>query len=132
MAESAPHSAGRGGLLLQQKWEDLVLYLHQNVLPHLPKVHRFSLGAGIDGLLRDAHADIIRMTYNTGNRLPQPAALDLHKEVLLVQLRLAARLKTIPEKRYDYIADLILEVGRIIGGLKKRNSAAPADRGTAQ
>jgi hypothetical protein len=121
-----------GGLLLQQKWEDLALYLHNNVLAHMGKRHLFTLGERIGGLLWDVQADIVKMTYNSGNRLPQLMTLDVQKEVLLAQLRLGVRMKIIPEKRFDHISDLILEIGRIIGGLKKRNSAMLANRGTAR
>ena len=121
-----------GGLLLQQKWEDLALYLHNNVLAHLGKRHLFTMGERIDGLIWDVQAEIVRMTYNTGNRLPQLMNVDIQKEILLAQLRLGVKMKIIPERRFDYISDLILEIGRIIGGLKKRNSAMLANRGTAQ
>lgn len=127
--KSAPAT---GGLLLQQKWEDLALYLHNNVLAHMGKRHLFTLGERLDGLLWDVQADIVTMTYNTGNRLPQLVSLDVRKEILLAQLRLAVKMKIIPEKRFDHISDLILEIGRIIGGLKKRNSAMLANRGTAR
>ncbi|MDR2891582.1 MAG: four helix bundle protein [Deltaproteobacteria bacterium] len=123
---------GTGGLLLQQKWEDLALYLHNNVLAHMGKRHLFTLGERLDALLWDVQADIVRLTYNSGNRLPQLLTLDAQKEILLAQLRLAVKMKIVPERRFDHISDLILEIGRIIGGLKKRNSAMLADRGTAR
>lgn len=114
MAES-----GEGGLILQQKWEDLSLYIFSTVLRDMPKNDRFTLGADIRAILWEVEAALVQIAIRSGNRWNWLNVVDVKAKVLLAMIRLGVRLGSIPEKRYQPISVKLVEIGKIVGGLKK-------------
>ena len=57
-----------GGLILQQKWEDLSVYLFSCVLRDMPKNDRFTLGADIRATVWEVEAALVQLSLRAGNR----------------------------------------------------------------
>ena len=114
MSESAP-----GSLILQQKWEDLSVYLFSCVLRDMPKSERFTLGADIRAVVWEVEAALMQLSLRAGNRWTLLNTVDVKAKVLLAMIRLGIRVGAIPEKRYEPIAARLVEIGKIVGGLKK-------------
>lgn len=114
MSESAP-----GSLILQQKWEDLTVYLFSCVLRDMPKSERFTLGADIRAVVWEVEAALVQLSLRAGNRWALLNTVDVKAKVLLSMVRLGIRVQAIPEKRYEPLSARLVEIGRIVGGLKK-------------
>ena len=108
-----------GGLILQQKWEDLSVYLFSCVLRDMPKSERFTLGADIRAVVWEVEAALVQLSLRAGNRWTLLNTVDVKAKVLLAMVRLGIRVGAIPEKRYEPIAARLVEIGKIVGGLKK-------------
>ena len=72
-----------GGLLLQQKWEDMAAYLFSTVLRDMPKTERFSLGADIRALVWEVEDALVQLSLRTGNRWALLNLVDIKAKVLL-------------------------------------------------
>ena len=114
MAESVER-----GLVLQQKWEDLSEYLFACVLRDMPKSERFTLGSDIRATVWEVEAALVQLSLRAGNRWALLNLVDVKAKVLLAMVRLGIRVGAIPEKRYEPIAARLVEIGKIVGGLKK-------------
>jgi len=108
-----------GGLILQQKWEDLSEYVFACVLRDMPKNDRFSLGADIRNLIWEVEAALVELSIRSGNRWSHLNLVDVKAKVLLAMVRLGIRIGAIPERRHEPISQKLVEIGRIVGGLKK-------------
>lgn len=109
-----------GGLVLQQKWEDLAAYIFAAVLRGMPKEERFSLGADIRGLIWEVESALAQLSIRSGNRWAQLDLVDSRAKVLQGMIRVGIRVGAIPQKRYEPVSEKLVEIGRIVGGLKKR------------
>jgi len=109
----------QGGLILQQKWEDLTAYLFSCVLRDMPKSDRFSLGADIRALVWEVEAALVQLSLRTGNRWALLNLVDIKAKVLLSMIRLGIKIDAVPQKRYGPVSEMLVEIGRIVGGLKK-------------
>ena len=114
-----------GGLILQQKWEDLSVYLFSCVLRDMPKSERFTLGADIRAVVWEVEAALVQLSLRAGNRWTLLNTVDVKAKVLLAMVRLGIRVGAIPEKRYEPIAARLVEIGKIVGGLKKTGGERP-------
>ena len=123
MAESV-----EGGLILQQKWEDLSVYLFSCVLRDMPKSERFTLGADIRAVVWEVEAALVQLSLRAGNRWALLNLVDVKAKVLLAMIRLGIRIGAIPEKRYEPVSGKLVEIGRIVGGLKKAGAEGPRGR----
>ena len=110
---------GTGGLILQQKWEDMAAYLFTSVLRGMPKDERFSLGADIRALVWEVEAALVQLSLRAGNRWALLNLVDSKAKVLMAMIRLGIRIGAIPQKRYEPVSEKLVEIGRIVGGLKK-------------
>ena len=110
-----------GGLILQQKWEDLTEYLFSCVLRDMPKNDRFTLGADIRALVWTVQEALVHLSLRAGNRWQLLNTIDTKAKVLLAMIRLGIRIGSIPEKRHEPISGKLVEIGKIVGGLKKRS-----------
>lgn len=108
-----------GGLILQQKWEDLAVYLFSCVLRNMPKSDRFTMGADIRAVTWEVEAALVQIHLRAGNRWQLLNTVDVQAKVLLAIIRLGIRVGAIPEKRYEPVSARLVEVGKIVGGLKK-------------
>ena len=123
MAESVER-----GLVLQQKWEDLSEYLFACVLRDMPKSERFTLGLDIRALVWEVESALIQLSLRAGNRWALLNLVDVKAKLLLAMIRLGIRLRVIPEKRYEPVSEKLVEIGRIVGGLKKAGAEGPRGR----
>ena len=108
-----------GGLILQQKWEDMAQYLFAHVLRDMPKGEKFTLGADIRALVWEVEAALVQLSLHSGPRYNLLNLVDVKAKVLLAMIRLGIRIKAIPEKRYEPVSEKLVEIGKIVGGLKK-------------
>ena len=110
---------GERGLILQQKWEDLSEYIFTAVLRGMPKSERFTLGADIRTLIWQVEEALIQLSLRQGNRWALLNLVDTKAKILLTMIRLGIRIRAIPDKRYETISTRLVEIGKIVGGLKK-------------
>ncbi|WP_446424105.1 four helix bundle protein [Mailhella sp.] len=108
-----------GGLLLQQKWEDMAAYLFSTILRDMPKTERFSLGADIRALVWEVEDALVQLSLRAGNRWALLNLVDIKAKVLLSMIRLGININAIPQKRYGPVSEKLVEIGKIVGGLKK-------------
>jgi len=108
-----------GGLILQQKWEDLTAYIFTAILRGMPKEERFSLGADIRALVWEVEAALVQLSLRAGNRWALLNLVDSKAKVLMAMIRVGIKIGAIPQKRYEPISEKLVEIGRIVGGLKK-------------
>ena len=116
MGEPAESSTS---LILPQKWEDLSVYLFSCVLRDMPKNDRFTLGADMRALVWEVEAALVQISLRSGNRWQLLNTVDVQAKVLLSMVRLGIRIGSIPEKRYESVSEKLVEIGRMVGGLKK-------------
>ena len=116
------------GLILQQKWEDLSEYLFSSVLRDMPKSERFTLGTDIRSLIWEVESAMIQLSLRSGNRWALLNLVDVKAKLLLSMIRLGIRIRAIPERRYEPTADKLVEIGKIVGGMKKAGSEGPHGR----
>nr|DAY75634.1 MAG TPA: Avd-like protein [Caudoviricetes sp.] len=120
MAESVER-----GLVLQQKWEDLSEYLFACVLRDMPKSERFTLGSDIRATVWEVEAALVQLSLRAGNRWALLNLVDVKAKVLLAMIRLGIRIGAIPQKRYEPLSTRLVEIGKIVGGLKKSGGERP-------
>ena len=67
----------------------------------------------------------VPLSLRAGNRWVLLNTVDVKAKVLLAMIRLGIRVGAIPEKRYEPIAARLVEIGKIVGGLKKTGGERP-------
>lgn len=87
-------------------------------LERFPRSQRFLLGDRMQTLAHDVLDGLIEATYSR-----EPLAIlnttNLRLEKLRFMLRLARDLNHLDLRRYEYAAESLLEIGRLIGGWRK-------------
>lgn len=111
--------APTGGLILQQKWEALAQYLFKTVLRDLPKSERFTLGADIRAVIWDVEQALIQLSLRFGGRTQLLNVVDMKAKLLMAMIRLGIKMEIIPQKRHEPVSAMLVEIGKIVGGLKK-------------
>jgi len=119
MVEAEGSIAARAGgeLIVITKAYDLVRELTQRV-GKFPRDLRFLLG---DRLLRNAYdlLDVLLEAKFTKANVPLLTRANLQLEQMRFQVRLAHDEKLISARQYQYVADRIEEVGRLVGGWRR-------------
>ena len=87
-----------------------------------PRSHKFTLGDRIENAALDVLEALIEATY-TKDRLQHLRQANLGIEKLRFLLRLAADLRLLDRRRYEYAARALDETGRLIGGWMKAHTA---------
>jgi len=87
-------------------------------LEKFPRSQRFLLGDRMQTLAHDVLDGLIEATYSR-EPLAALGAANLHLEKLRFMLRLARDLNHLDLRRYEFAADALLEIGRLIGGWRK-------------
>ena len=105
-------------LLIKKKHVEMMQYAYQ-AMTHFPKSERFTLCADIKRSMTRVLEFIVRANM-TKNRLPILFDLDVELKVLLEFVRLSYNLKFLPAPKYEICSRLIVELGRMCGGLIKR------------
>lgn len=108
-----------GGLVLQKKWEDMMKYVFQAILRNMPKSERFTLGSDIRALCWEVENALIQLSMRFGNRWQLLNLVDVKAKTLLAMIRLGIQIGAIAEKRYATVSAMLVEIGKIVGGLKK-------------
>lgn len=84
-----------------------------------PKAERFRLAKRVDDALFDFHKHLTVAVYRPDTRTHLQNA-DLHLNLLRAYLRLALELQYTSPKQYQYAAEHISEIGRLLGGWLKK------------
>ena len=82
-------------------------------------------GADIRATVWEVEAALVQLSLRAGNRWTLLNTVDVKAKVLLAMIRLGIRVGAIPEKRYEPIAARLVEIGKIVGGLKKTGGERP-------
>ncbi|MBQ3172546.1 MAG: four helix bundle protein [Mailhella sp.] len=112
-----------GGLILQQKWEDLTKYIFEAVLRNMPKADRFTLGEDIRKIIWEVEGILVQVSLRHGSRWQQLQAVDVRAKTLLAMVRIGMEIGSIPQKKYEQVSMKLVEIGKIIGGLQKSQAA---------
>ena len=118
-----PNNARRTGPALEAMYRFL-LWLVPTV-EKFPRNQKFLLGDRIQSTALDVLERLIEATYTRG-RQPLLAAANLGIEKLRLLCRLSFDLKFLDLRRYEHAARSLDEIGRMIGGWRKADDAAPA------
>jgi len=95
-----------------------MLWLHPAV-NKFPKSQRFVLGQRIENCLLDILEDVIRLIAQNFENRTLLEELNIRVDKLRILVRMAKDLKFINVKRYEFFAERIVEIGKMIGGFKK-------------
>lgn len=107
--------AGRGVVL--EKMYRFQLWLIPT-LDKFPRSQRFLLGDRIQTQAHDVLDGLIEATYSR-EPLPILNQVNLRLEKLRFALRLARDLNHLDLRRYEFAAESLLEIGRLVGGWRK-------------
>ena len=107
-------------LVIFQKVYDLILWLYPTV-NKFPKSQRFVLGQQIENTLLEILKGIIQANQES-NRLPYFKQISVDLDKLRILIRLSKDLKFISLRQYQFVADKINEIGKILGGWMKKFS----------
>jgi hypothetical protein len=94
-------------------------------LEKFPKNHQFTVGDRISALALEVLEALVEATYSR-DRQQHLRRANLGIEKLRFLLRLAADLRLLNHKRYEYAARSLNETGRLVGGWMKAHNAATA------
>jgi len=103
--------------LLLQKVQDMMKYSYP-ILQQFPKVEKFSLANDI----RHTMNMVLEYTITEEKKYTKTTTLeklDIENEKLKVYIRLSHELKYIDKHRYSVWSALVVEIGKMIGGLIK-------------
>ena len=107
-------------LVIFQKVYDLILWLYPTV-NKFPKSQRFVLGQQIENTVLEILKGIIQANQES-NRLPYFKQISVDLDKLRILIRLSKDLKFISIRQYQFGAEKINEIGKILGGWMKRFS----------
>ncbi len=116
-------NAKRTGAALEAHYQFL-LWLGP-ALEKFPKTHKFTLADRIQNHSLDILEALIEATY-TRERLVHLRRANLGIEKLRFLLRLAADLKVLDKRKYEFAARTLDETGRSVGAWTKAHNAATA------
>ena len=107
-------------LVIFEKVYQLVRWLYPTI-QKFPKSQRFVLGQQIENISLDVLRGIIRANASR-TKLPilYEASVDL--DTLRILLRLAKDLKFLSIRQYAFAAELVNEVGKLLGGWIRSNT----------
>jgi four helix bundle protein len=90
------------------------------VTNHFPRAHRFSLTQRLLDAAFDLREFLEEAQHRAGKeRLERLARADEALEKVRLYLRLAARLDWLSAGQYQHAAQMVAEIGRLLGGWKK-------------
>ena len=87
-------------------------------LAAFPKDQRFFLADRIQSIMLDVLELLVEAVYSK-EKVPALTKANLQLEKMRLLMRIAADMKYISLKRYDYFCRSVLEIGKMIGGWKK-------------
>ena len=104
-------------LVIFQKVYDLILWLYPTV-NKFPKSQRFVLGQQIENTVLEILKGTIQANQES-NKLLYLKQISVDLDKLRILIRLSKDLKFISLRQYQFAADKINEIGRILGGWMK-------------
>ncbi|MDP3995778.1 MAG: diversity-generating retroelement protein Avd [bacterium] len=107
-------------LVIFQKVYDLILWLYPTV-NKFPKSQRFVLGQQIENTVLEILKGIIQANQES-NRPPYLKQISVDLDKLRILIRLSKDLKFISIRQYQFVAEKINEIGKILGGWMKKFS----------
>ncbi len=107
-------------LVIFQKVYDLILWLHPTV-NKFPKSQRFVLGQQIENTVLEILKGTIQANQES-NKLPYFKQISIDLDKLRILIRLTKDLKFISIRQYQFVAEKINEIGKILGGWMKKFS----------
>jgi len=105
-------------LILYQKMLELTEYAYI-ALRQFPKSEKFGLAADIKNQIYT----VLRLMITTNKRYYKKTTMqdmDIEHEILRRQVEMAKNLKFLPFKKFAILIEKVDEVGRLIGGWKKK------------
>lgn len=106
-------------LIIFAKAYELLAWLHQLVAKY-PKAERFVLAARTENAALDLLSAIIEANHAGGDKAAALGSVELALERQRIWLRLAFDLRYISLKQYEQGARRTDEIGRLLGGWRKR------------
>ena len=107
-------------LILQRKWEAMAKYMYSQVLRHMQRLDRSTLGVELMQPVWRTERQIINIAFTSSGREPMLRQVDLEAKTILRMVAIGVEMGSIPHKKYEHISALLVEIGKIIGGLLKR------------
>ncbi len=107
-------------LVIFQKVYDLILWLYPTV-NKFPKSQRFVLGQQIENTVLEILKGIIQANQES-NKLLYLKQISVDLDKLRILIRLSKDLKFISIRQYQFAAEKINEIGKILGGWMKKFS----------
>ena len=102
------------------KYYDFVLYIIPQ-LEKFPRKQKFLLADKIEILVLDIHMDLVTAYYSPKNsKMDKILKINLELEKLRFLIRLSHDLKYFTHERYGVISGKVEEIGKILGGWKKK------------
>ena len=97
-----------------EKTYELILWLYLTV-NKFPKSQRFVLGQQIEKTFLEILGGIIQ-TNQEKNKLPYLKKISVELDKLRILIRLSKDLKFISIRQYEFVAEKINEIGKMLGG----------------
>ena len=97
-----------------------------STIEKFPKSHKFTIGDRIETLALNVLEALIEATY-TKERTQHLRRANLGIEKLRFLLRLAADLRLLDRRRYEYAARTLDDTGRLVGGWLKADKASSSE-----
>ncbi len=92
----------------------------QNVVPHIPKVHRYTFGRKIDSLFLDTLELLFRAQYaKPEDKIKYLIAVIGKTDLLKFFLQIGWENRLFDERKYIGLSQELQEIGRMLGGWKK-------------
>jgi len=107
-------------LVIFQKLYDLILWMYP-LINKFPKKQRFILGQQLENTLLEILKGIIQANQE-GNKLETLKQVSIDLDKFRILYRLAKDLRFMSIKQYQFGAEKINEIGKILGGWMKRFS----------
>ncbi|MFH1233669.1 MAG: diversity-generating retroelement protein Avd [Patescibacteria group bacterium] len=101
-------------LILFQKFYDFTLWIYPTI-NKFPKTQRFVLGQQISNTVLEILKKIIQANAEK-YKVPYQKQISIELDKLRILMRLSKDLKFLSVKQYEFSADKINEIGRLLGG----------------
>lgn len=116
----APRSFNNANLPVLQKTADAYKLWH-NLLPHIQRLTRYSLGEKINVLF----IELMELIFSAGFAAKENKAVIVKKASLKLDLlkffmQIAWELKAIDNKKFAQLAESLVEIGKMLGGWQRQ------------
>lgn len=92
----------------------------QNIVPHIPKIHRYTFGGKIDSLFLDTLELLFRAQYaKPETKIQYLIAIIGKADLLKFFLQIGWENRLLDERKYIDLSQELQEVGRMLGGWRK-------------